>query len=277
MRKHPPANTAKQHFGATPLRVLLVLVLVTVGAFSYEYQQSSGGFRTNGLIVERNRRPDGGGPFGDAYEIVVEYQVGDNVRRLSTSRPVWDSWGKMDTIGARVSVLYLADGRAFVDTFAYLYPLTTMFLALSTIAIVALIWMRSFGRSRLQANLARTDRFRQARKSPGKRLSKHRRQLLSRLNWWLIMVAAAIVLGAIGILGPNVWLVTASFGAVVILLVTLKTLLACPHCSASLKADLRDMVPHVGHKTNWLMVQNYLAKGVEITCRSCGGNLDGPG
>ncbi|GMQ76837.1 MAG: hypothetical protein BMS9Abin01_2134 [Gammaproteobacteria bacterium] len=276
MRKHPPANTAKQHFGPA-LRVLLILVLVTVGAFSYEYQQSRGGFRADGLIVERNRRPDGGGPFGDAYEIVIEYRVGDNVRRLSTSRPVWDSWGKMDTIGARVSVLYLDDGRAFVDTFAYLYPLTTMFLVLSTIATVALIWMRSFGRSRLKANTARADRFRQARKRPGKRLSKHRRQLLSRLNRWLVMAAVVIVLGIIGILGPNVWIVIASVGAIVILSVMLKNVLACPHCGASLKAELRDMVPHVGHKTNWLMVQNYLAKGVEITCRSCGSNLDGPG
>ncbi len=276
MRKHPPANTTKQHFGAA-LRVLLILVLVTVGAFFYEYEQTTGGFRTDGLIVERNRRPDGGGPFGDAYEIVIEYQMGGNVRRLSTTRPVWDSWGKMDTIGARVSVLYLADGRALVDTFAYLYPLTMMFLVLSAIATGALIWMRSFGRSQLEGNVARADRFRQARKRPGKRLSKHRRQLLSRLNWWLVMAAVVIVFGIIGLLGPYIWLALASFGAIVILSVTLKSLLACPHCGASLKADLRDMVPHVGHKTNWLMVQNYLAKGVEITCRSCGGNLDGPG
>jgi len=276
MRKHPPANTAKQHFG-TVLRVLLILVLVTVGAFFYEYEQTTSGFRTDGVIVERNRRPDRVGPLADSYEIVIEYRAGGDVRRLSTSRPVWDAWGKMDTIGTRVPVLYLADDRAFVDTFAYLYPLTTMFLVLSAIATGALIWMRSFGRSKLKANVARTDRFRQARKRPGKRLSEHRRQLLSRLNWWLVVAAVVIVLGIIGLMGPYVWLAIASFGAIVILSVTLKNLLACPHCGASLKADLKDMVPHVGNKTNWLMVQNYLAKGVAITCRSCGGNLDGPG
>jgi len=276
MRKHSPAKPTKQLSGAA-LRILLILVLVTAGAFFYEYQQSRGGFRSDGLIVERNRRPDGGGPFGDAYEIVIEYQAGDNVRRLSTSRPVWDSWGKMDAIGARVSVLYLADGRAFVDNFAYLYPFTTMFLVLSAIATVALIWMRSFGRSRLEANLARTDRYRQARKGSGKRLSRNRRQLLSRLNWWLVMAAVLIVSGVIGIMGPYVWLAIASFGAIFILSMALKNLLACPHCGASLKAELRDMAPHVGHKANWLMVQNYLAKGVEVTCRSCGRNLDSPG
>ncbi len=275
MQRHSPANSTNQLFGAS-LSVLLVLALATVGAFFYEYQQSGGGVRSDGLIVERNLRPDGGGPLGDRYEIVVEYQVGDGVRRLSTSRPVWDAWGKMDTIGAPVSVLYLADGRAFVDNFAYLYPFTTVFLVLSAIAIVAFIWVRSFGRSRLAANIARTDRFRQARKRPGKRLSEHRRQLLSRLNWWLVVIAVVVVSGVIGFLGPYVWLAIASIGAIVVLLVALKSLLACPHCGASLQADLRDMVPHVGHKTNWLMVQNYLAKGVEITCRSCGSSLDDP-
>jgi len=69
-----------------------------------------------------------------------------------------------------------------------------MFLVLSAIAAVAVVWVRTFGWSQLQANIARTDRFQQAPKRPGKPLTRQRRQLLSRLNRWLVMAAVIIPL-----------------------------------------------------------------------------------
>lgn len=259
----------------TVLRLITLLLTISGISFVIEYAQIRDGAKVNGLIIEKHRKASGGGPLADAYEIAIEYQAYGEIRRFTTSRAVWDIWGSLNIIGTKVPILYLKDGNAFIDRFTYLHPFTAMLLVFSTIATVALLWLFVVPQSRIEAASVRAKQYRNLKNGPQKRLSPNRRLLLKRLHLWLIMIGGIAVLLVIGVLIPSPWLVISSFAAIILLWSSIHRILVCPYCGASLKEDLRGIEPRVvSRRTNWLIVRDYLAKGVAVICSNCGHSLD---
>jgi len=256
------------------LRSITLLLTIAGIAFATEYYQILDGEKVDGRIIEKQRKTNGGGPYGDAYEIIIEYQVNGQLSRFTTSRAVWDTWGTLNTIGATVPVLYLKDGKAFIDRFSYLYPFTATLLGISIAAIAALLWLLVIPQSRIETASSRVKRYRNAKNSTHQRLSSNRRQLLKRLNLWLLVAGGILGLLVIGILRSSLWIVIFSFVAFVLLRLAMGRILVCPYCGASLTKDLQEIEPRVVSRTNWLVVRDYLAKGVPVTCRNCGRSLD---
>lgn len=256
------------------LRLVVLLLVVSGIAFAVEYSQALDGAEVSGRIVEKHRKSRGGGPTGDGYDIVIEYPAHEQIRRFTTSRAVWDMWGALNTVGASVPVLYLEDGRAFVNRFSYLYPFTTILLCLTAIGAATFLVLLVIPRSRLDTAYSRIRQYQQAKNNPHPRLSPSRRFLLGRLNRLLLMFGGAIGLVAIGAFRSSAWLLIAGFAGVILLSLAVGRILVCPHCGASLARDLKEIVPRITYGTNWLMVRDYLAKGVPLTCRSCGRSLD---
>ncbi len=255
--------------------MLIVLLIIAAGiTFSVERSQLRDGIRVDGRIVDIHRKASGGGPTRDAYEIVIEYPVDGQPRRFTTSRVVWDSWGTFNTVGATVPVLYLKNGEAFINRFAYLYPFSTMLLGVLAAATGALVWLLVIPRSRIEAVALRRKRYKHIKTGARWRLAPNRRQLLRRLDLWLLMNTGLMVLVAIGVLQSFVWLVILSFAAAVLIHFLMRRILVCPHCGASLMKDLREIEPRLVSKTNWLTVRGLLAKGAPLTCRNCAHSLD---
>ena len=257
------------------LRVVLLLLVAAGIAFTIEHSRIQDGAETTGRIVAKHRKPHGGGPFGDPYEIVIAYQAHGQRKRLTTSRAVWDMSGTLNTIGATVPVWYLDDGKASINRFNYLYPITTTLLGLTIIgAISALFALLVIPQSRYEAYSSRLRRYQEAKNRPHQCLSANRRLLLSRLHLLLLMFGGALGLVAIGILRSSVWLLIAAFLGVILCVFARRWMLVCPHCGASLVEDLKEIEPRISTGTNWLIVRDYLAKGVPVICRSCGRSLD---
>jgi len=256
------------------LRLITLLLTIAGVALAIEYSQIRDGAKVDGRIIEKHRKTQGGGPYGDAYEIIIEYQAYGQLRRFTTSRAVWDTWGTLNTIGATVPVLYLKDGKAFVDRFSYLYPFTAILLVLSTTAIAALLWILVISKPRIETASSRIKRYRDVKNSRHQCLSSNRRLLLKRLNLWLLVAGGILGLLVIGILRSSLWLVIFSFVAFVLLRLAMGRILVCPYCGASLTKDLQEIEPRVVSRTNWLVVRDYLAKGIPVTCRNCGRSLD---
>ncbi len=254
---------------------LIALLLTTAGiVLAIEYYQVRDGEKVDGRIIEKHRKTQGGGPYGDAYEIIIEYQAYGQLRRFTTSRAVWDTWGALNTIGATVSVLYLKDGKAFIDRFNYLYPFTATLLGISIAAIAGLLLLLVIPQSRIETASSQVKRYRNAKNSTHQRLSSNRRLLLKRLNLWLLMAGGMLGLLVVGILRSSPWIVISSFVTFVLLRYAMRWILVCPNCGASLTKDLQEIEPRVVSRTNWLVVRDYLAKGVPVTCRNCGRSLD---
>ena len=252
-----------------------MLLIISGIAFAVEYSRIQDGTRVEGRIVEKHRKASGGGPLGDAYEIVIEYQAVGEARRFATSRAVWDAWGSLDSVGATVPLRYLQDGRAFIDRFTYLYPFTAMLLMIAAIAAAVLLWLFVVPQSRIEAASVRAKRYRDLDKSPQKRPGLNRGLLLKRLHLWLLLSGGIGVLLVIGVLIPSPLLVIACIVAIVLLWSGVGRVLVCPFCGASLKQDLQDIEPRIGSgRTNWLIVRDYLAKGVAVSCSHCGRSLD---
>lgn len=266
-------STRTKHF-KNILRLVLLLLIVSGIAFAIEYSQTLNGTEAMGRIVEKNRKPQGGGPYGDAYEIVIEYQAYGQLKRFSTSRAVWDTWGVLNTIGATIPVLYLKEGKVFINRFVYLYPFSAILLSLTTIGIGVLIVLLVIPRSRIETASSRVRQYQQAKNSPHQYLSPNRRLLLSGMNRLLLMFGGVLGLLVIGVIRSSAWLVIASFVGVILLRLAFRPVLVCPHCGASLIEDLKEIIPRIVSRTNWLMVRDYLAKGVPLTCRNCGRSLD---
>jgi len=256
------------------LRLITLLITIAGITLAIEYYQIRDGERVDGRIIEKHRKAKGGGPYGDAYEIIIEYPAYGQLRRFTTSRAVWDTWGALNTIGATVPVLYLKDGKAFIDRFIYLYPFTAILLGLSITAIAALLWLLVIPQSRIETASSRVKRYRNAKSGTHKHLSPNRRLLLKRLNLWLLMAGGILGLLVIGILRSSPWLVIFSFVALVLLRFAMRWILVCPNCGAPLTKDLQEIGPRIVSRTNWLVVRDYLAKGVPVTCRNCGRSLD---
>lgn len=239
-----------------------------------EYYQIQDGTKVDGRIIEKQRKAHGGGPYGDAYEIIVEYQSSGQLRRFTTSRAVWDTWGSLNTIGATVPVLYLKDGKVFIDRVGYLYPYTATFLGISLMAIAALFWILVIPASRIETVSLRTKRYRDIKKSQRQSPGSCRRLLLKRLNLWLLVAGGLLVSMVIGILQSSPWIAIYSIVAIVLLRLVMGRILVCPCCGASIVKDLKEIEPSLVSRTNWLVVRDHLAKGVPVTCSSCGSSLD---
>lgn len=257
------------------LRVVLLLLVATGIAFTIEYSRIRDGTETTGRIVAKHRKPHGGGPFGDPYEIVIEYRAPGQHKRFATSRAIWDMSGKLNSIGATVPVWYLDDGRASINRFSYLYPITLTLLGLTTIgAISALFVPLVIPQSHHDVFSSRVRRYQDAKNRPHQHLSANRKLLLSRLHRLLLMLGGALGLIAIGILRSSVWSLIAALVGVILWLFAIRRMLVCPHCGASLVEALKEIEPRITTRTNWLIVRDYLAKGVPVICRSCGRSLD---
>jgi len=255
----------------------MLMLLVGSGiALAIEYSHVLGATEAMGRIVAKHRKPHGGGPTGDPYEIVIEYQAHGQRIRFVTSRAVWDRWsGALNTIGATVPMLYLNNGKAFINRFSYLYPITTALLALAGIGgISALLVLLVIPRSRIEAASSRARRYQQTKSSPHPHLSPNRRLLLRRLHGLLLMFGGVLGLVVIGVLRSSVWFFIAALVGVILWFFAMRRMLVCPRCGASLIEDLKEIVPRITFGTNWLMVRDYLAKGVPLTCRNCGRSLD---
>jgi len=131
--------------------VLLLLVAAGV-AFMIEKPLVQNDVEAIGHIIAKHRRPHMVGPTCDPYEIVIEYQVNGQRKRLVTSRAVWDGWWNvhLNTIGAAVPMWYLQDGQAFINRFNYLYPVTTILLTIVGIGLVSTLFVFLIPQSRLE-------------------------------------------------------------------------------------------------------------------------------
>ena len=260
------------------LLVVLALIIASGGVFIYEYlsKSSGNGVAVEGTITEKHRKPHGGLPWGDPYEIVIEFQINGHSRQFTTSRAVWDTWGEMNRVGGHVRLLILADGRTYIDKFNYLYPVTTTLLVLSAIGLLATLWILVILESNYSVAAKRREQYRRARSAPARPLSANRRQLLRHMHNWFAMLAGIMVLFSVGITKHNLWWLALG-GLVLVFPLALwpRKKFVCPHCGASMVNELRNMVPNItGRRTNWLTVRDYLAKGVGVTCQKCGRSLD---
>ncbi len=253
---------------------VVFLFLVAAGvAFMIEKQQVQNGAEAIGHIIAKRRIPHMVGPTSDPYEIIIEYQVNGQRKRIVTPRAVWDSWGTLNNIGATVPVWYLPDGRAFIDHFNYLYPFTTTLLVFAAMGLMASLYLFFIARSRLEKVLSRTGQYQRTRKIPHRRLSQNRKHLLGRIHRLLVLLGLVLLLAVIGVLRESAWLYLIAIAGVLVWLVAMKKALVCPHCGASLTKDLKELDPLLG-RTNWLIVRDNLAKGVAIICSHCGRSLD---
>lgn len=250
-------------------------MLVAAGiSFTIEYSRIHPGTEATGYIVARHQTPGLVGPTADSYEIVIAYQAHGKHQQFVTSRAVWDSLGELNTIGATVPVWYLDDGRAFINRFSYLYSITSIFLILATIGLVSTFFLLFIPKSRYETASLRVKQYQQAKRRH-RPLSPNRRMLLSRMHRLFFLFAADLGLTLIGILRESTWLYIASFVGAIFWVFIMKRWLVCPHCGKSLAKDLKELEPRVVRNgTNWLIVRDYLAKGVPITCSQCGHSLD---
>ena len=116
----------------------MLLLVASAISFAVEWSRIHDGAEATGRIVAKRRIPHPVGPTGDPYEIVIEYQANGHKRRFATTRAVWDSLGKLNTVGESVPVWYLSEGRAYIDRFVYLYPITSILLVIAGIGLVSL-------------------------------------------------------------------------------------------------------------------------------------------
>jgi len=256
--------------------VVVFLVLLAAGvAFVIEKSFVQNGVEAIGHIIAKRRIPHAVGSTSDPYEIIIEYQVNDQRKRLVTSRAVWDSWGKvtLNTIGATVPVWHLDNGQAFIDRFNYLYPITATLLGLTGIGLVGTLFVFLIPQSRYERAGSRVRRYQHTKKTPYHRISNNRKLLLKRMHQLFIVLGAIVVLAVIGILRESAWLYITVIAGVILLAFAGRRALVCPHCGASLKKDLQKLDPLLG-RTNWMIVRDNLAKGVAVICSKCGCSLD---
>jgi len=256
------------------LKVVFLLLVAAGIAFTIEYSRIQAGAEATGHIVAKHWKQGLVGPTSDHYEIVIEYQARGQRHRLIASRAVWDMWGELNTIGATVPVWYTDDGRAFIKRFNYLYPFTATLLGIAAIGLVTVLFLPFISQTRYEAASSRAKQYQQAKRRH-RPLSPNRRMLLGRVHRLLFLLVAILGLALIGILRSSLWIYIAAIAAAILWSFIIKRALACPHCGASLAKDLKELDPSVVRaKTNWLIVRDYLAKGVPVTCSHCGHSLD---
>ena len=255
------------------IRAVFVLLFAAVIVFFIERPLVENGTETSGYIVSKHRIPHIVAPTSDSYEIVIEYQVNGKVKRLVSSRAVWDTWGAFNTIGATVPVLYLNDGKAYINRFNYLYPITTSLLIISVLALLSTVLFLFMPQSRIKKIERQVNELKQAKNTTCRQLSPNRRHLLMHLHLLLFLAGVILLLAGIGIYLESPGLYITAIAGVVLWLVILKKTLVCPHCGASLKEDLQELDPLSG-KTNWLIVRDNLARGLPVICSKCDRSLD---
>jgi len=254
---------------------MTLVLLVSAGiSFTIEHLQIQHGTETAGHIIAKHGRPYGGG-LGDLYEIEIEYQAHGQRKHFRSVRALGDT-RKFNVIGTAVPVLHLDNGKAFINGFIYLYPITATLLVLTAIAGVSTLFVLLFiPQSRFEAAAARARQYQQAKRSPRQRLSANRRLLLSRLHRWLFFSGGMLAIVVMGFLRTSAWIVLVALAGAALSTLIMRRMLVCPHCGASLANDLKELEPSVVRgRTNWLTVRDYLAKGVPVTCSHCGRSLD---
>jgi len=256
------------------LKVLLLFLIASGIAFSIEYPDTKDGIRTEGRIVEKKMKPEGGGPLGDPYEIIIEYKIHDQLYRFSTSRAVWDTFGTLNTIGATVPVVHTQDGKGRIDGFNYLYPFTAMLLVIDVIAVIAMIAVFLIPGARYETSAARARQYRVSKRTPQNNRSDNRSLLIRRLDSLFLFDALLLIMIFFGVYYRMVWISIMGILGAFIAGVSFGWMLKCPHCGKSLAKDLKNITPGIGGGTNWLVVRDYLSKGVPVVCSHCGRPLD---
>jgi len=253
-----------------------LLILVSAISFLYEYSQIQDikNVETTGVIIDKIRNKDGMGRWGDPYKIVIEYNINGNKQKFSTSRAVWHTFGDLDTIGNKVPLLYLSDGRILINKFTYLYPVTTTFLGLAFISLLSLLGAFLVPRSRFRKAENRKKQYLKLAQKRDKKLSLNRKSLLNRLHGWFAFIVLTAGLFALAIIIKLPWLGILSLVSAILLVLLLRKILVCPHCGNTLIQELRELEPNITNRTNWLVVRDYLAKGVPVQCQSCKKSLD---
>ncbi|MFV2068974.1 MAG: hypothetical protein ACC645_18565 [Pirellulales bacterium] len=251
------------------LKLLFLLLIVSGIAFSIEYVETKDGIRTEGRIVEKKRKPDGGGPLGDPYEIIIEYEAHDQTSRFSTSRAIWDNLGTLNTIGSTVPVVYLEDGKGHIDRFYYLYPVTATILVVTVIGIAAMIAVCFIHGSRFEMAAARARQYQETKRTPQKNRSYNRRLLIRKLDSLFLFTAFFFLMVFFGFYYRSAWIGILGILGALMVGVSFGRMLKCPHCGKSLAKDLKNITPIIGGRTNWLIVRDYLSKDIPVVCSNC--------
>ncbi|SFM86008.1 hypothetical protein [Thermodesulforhabdus norvegica] len=262
-------------YRSIPVITVLLLLAAAGIAFTIEKSKVRNGVEVTGHVIAKRRIPHPVGPYGDAYEVIIEYRVKGQPKRLITTRAVWDTIGKrpLNTIGAAVQVLHLPDGRAVINRFYYLYPFTTTLLTIAGIGLISAFYTFFIRKKGLEKAESDAISYRRPSRTSYLLHGRNRKGLLSRLYRQLITLGALLVLMFIAIILESPWLYIIAIAGILWVSVRTRKAMTCPHCGASLRKDLQKLDPSPG-KTNWLIVVDRLSKGVKVTCSNCGRSLD---
>jgi len=131
-----------------PIRALVMIIVAAVAAFAYEQHALRGSVRVDGTIVSMRPARFGGGPTGDPYRLLIEYDLDGASHRFESGRSVFEQVSGDFEPGHHVPVV-VTPGDPASARIGTMYHVHTASLSLGVVAgmlAVVVGWMTVTGR-----------------------------------------------------------------------------------------------------------------------------------